>query len=583
MPELKEQKVEKVAKKRGRKPKYQSPTAKITGIINADAFALAISDIEKDLLVKASDVADILFKTMEQAYLEWSYPGLFKDKDNYDPAKDLIKAKVVVDDESGSFKIFDVKTVTPDDDIVDDAYQISLEDASEFYNDVHYGDVIDIPFDVTRLDKAYVRRVKQLFQAHLKEASKQTILSVYSDHIGNLIKGRVTRVDNNSYELNFGKASGILRRYNLIPQDRFAVGDDVLVYLIDVSDKSNPPSLSITRSNEKFIIKLFERAVPEISSGEVEIKKIARVAGKRTKIFVSSNDANVDPIGTCVGTESSRIRSVLSELHGEKIDVLRYYDNKALQIIEAMKPAQVIGIACPEDFFDSSVHYDELEEEENYEFPKITVVVTNGNQGVAIGSQGVNVRLASQITKSSISVLQADEAIKEGLKYMLIPDIEKLLGTKAPIETIQEEEIEEPIEEPIEEEETLADVERKKEEEKKISQPAADPNSKTSEMKEKELNIEHVEITNKPKISLEELEEAMKQKKGPSETKRSRHSEKKANKEEKVSQPLAGMPIYTEEELKEMQEQEEEDYNDYDNYDDNDYDQYDYYEDENDK
>ena len=203
-------------------------------------------------------------------------------------------------------------------------------------------------------------------------------------------------------------------------------GDRVLVYLSDVSEKSNPPSLVISRTDERFVRRLMERAIPELTTGEVVLCSIAREAGRRTKVFVESTNPNVDPIGTCLGIESNRIRSVINEVRGEKIDVLQYHRNKAQQIVEAMKPAQVIGLSCPENFFDPSVDIAALEKDPSYEFPHIVAVVQNGNQGVAIGTAGVNVRLASQITQCTISVYQADQAITEGLKYYSLADIEQV-------------------------------------------------------------------------------------------------------------------------------------------------------------
>ena len=596
-------------KKRGRKSKKEDEN-KITGAVDSTGFVTATSDIEKDSMVKASDVASILVESMEQAYLEWSYPGLFKDRDNEDPVKDLVKADVVFEGDFQSFKIFDLKTVCEEDDIVDDSYQISLEDAKEFDPECKLGDTVHIPFDVKQLGKAYVRRVKQLFQSHLKDASHQAILSVYSNRIGGLISGIITKADvaNSSYEVSFGKTSGFLKRNSLIPSDRFNVGDEVLVYLADVSEKMNTPSLVISRSHEKFVLELMKRAIPEIQTGDVKIKAVAREPGKRTKVFVESTNPNLDPIGACVGPESARIRTVINELHGEKIDVLKYYSNKAMQIIEAMKPATIIGLSCPDDFFDLDVHYDELETEPEYEFPKITAVVMNGNQGVAIGTSGVNVRLASRISMCTISVLEADEAIKQGLKYYQTSEIEKIVAQmnqdmnpetveKAPAseenaDIEEEEDID--VETPAENK-PAAPVEETKPVEPVVSEPETKKEeipSATSEIKAEEEKVEHVEIKNKPKISLEELEQALETKKGPAETrsykKRFYHNnddKKEEKKDDKAVNVKNAMPIYTEEELKQIEESQNSNTpNDNGDYDDIDYDQYDsdqYYDDNN--
>lgn len=603
---------------------YKSTSKPITGKIKSDDFTQAVADIQNDSYVSGEQVAEILTQTMQQAYLEWSYPGLFKDKDSSDPAKDLIKCEVDFSNSYSKFNIFDIKTVTNEDDIVDDAYQISLEDAKEIDSGAKLGDTVKIKFDVTKLDKTYVRRVKQLFQSKLKEASKTAILSVYQDKIGDLIEGTVTRIepDGNTYELNFGKAQGFLRRGNKLPGDRFVVGDKVLVHLSDVSDKSNPPSLVISRTSKEFVEKLLERYVPEIQEGIVKIKACEREPGKRTKIFVESVNPNIDPVGTCIGPESSRIRSAFDQLGNEKVDIIHYYMNKALQVIEAMKPAVVIGLTCPEDFFDPNVHYEELEQDRDYEYPKITCVVNNGNQGVAIGSGGVNVRLASRITHCTISVLQSDDAIASGTKYLMTADILRMVkGLSGEVADIKEEEPsvedeefteevhdeevvptapvdvkeepvaeKEPVEEaspvvtPVEEPKEEAPVKEETKAEEETVAPVLDAVKAAKEetvakeaAKKEEAPVEHVEIKNKPRISLEELEEALSSKKGPSET-RSYRKKFKKNDEDKTVAPseaskVEAMPIYTEEELQQMEAQDNAEDENYD--DDLDLDQYD--------
>ncbi|MFA6830133.1 MAG: NusA N-terminal domain-containing protein [Bacilli bacterium] len=598
-----------VKAKRGRKAKKTEDLNKITGKVDSDSFISAIGEIQKDSMVSNQDVANLLASAMEQAYVEWSYPGLFRDRDSADPVKELVKANVVFEDDYHSFKIFDVKTVCNEDDIIDDSYQISLEDAQEIDAAAKLGDSVEIPFDVKLLNKSYVRRVKQLFMSKLKDSSRQAVLNTYSTQIGGLIEGEVTAADpmNNTYELSFGKASGTLKRGSLIPQDSFATHERVLVYLADVSDKTNPPSLVISRSNEKFIQKLLEKNIPELYSGAVRIRNISREAGRRCKVFVEATVPNIDPIGTCIGPESSRIKAVLSPLHGEKVDILNYRENKALQIIEAMKPATVIGMTCPDDFFDENVHYEELEKEPDYEYPRITVVVMNGNQGVAIGSAGVNVRLASKITQCTISVLQADDAIKQGLKYTLTQEIEKLAKVETPVEP--EAVIDEPISEeeeiPAEENQTFADAEKAVETVSQTTEPETVAEQETKPAQEEtpvapvsepeaakepepaEAPVEHIEIKNKPKISLAELERAISQKKKTSSE--GNYYKKKWNKNDKdekkqetsVAAQTAAMPIYTEEELKQLDEQGEESPFDYDdtNLDLDDFDEEEYYKD----
>ncbi len=597
-------------KKRGRKPKNPELESKISGKVDKDNFALALSEIEKDSSVTRENVADILVSAMEQAYLEWSYPGLYRDKDNNDVVKQLIHCKVVIADDISNFKIYDTKIVTEEDDIVDDAYQVSLEDAKAVNPDAELGQQIDLPFDVTLLDKSYVRRVKQLFQAKLKEASKQAILANFSKSIGELLEGTVTRIEsrparrsresdspsrkrsmreeaeNHIYELSFGRSTnGLLRLYDQIPGDTFTIGSTVTVLLNDISDKSTPPSLSITRTSEKFILKLLERAVPEIEAGLITIKAIAREAGNKTKIFVESKNPNIDPVGTVIGPESSRLREVTKHLNNEKIDVLKYENNKALQIIEALKPAKIVGLAFTEDhdFFNSNVHFDEIEREKGYQFPKVTAIVEKANFGSAIGKLGVNVRLASRITMCTISIMTSDDAITEGVQYMFTNDIEEeaqkwaiaVNGIEPTAPVVEEVKAEAEDETNLLEEVTLINqapafepvkAEKKAKEPvetENVAAPKANPTSTTSELKNQAQEVEHVEIKNKPKFSLEEFEQAMAPKKGPAITKSTRRrrqdDDRKQEEEESLLKNVQAMPIYTEEELEQIKAQELED------------------------
>ena len=272
--------------------------------------------------------------------------------------------------------------------------------------------------------------------------------------------------------------------------------------------------------------------------------------------------------------------------------------------MEAMKPADVIGMTCPDDFFDKNVHFEEFENDREYEHPQITVIVNNGGQGVAIGSNGSNVRLASHLSKCKLTVLQIDDAMKQGIKFMMVPEIlrnvdnmypelavKPVEATPAAEDTdVEEEDIQNEEVKSMNSEETPAAASKpeekvveevkpvEKEEEAKVSEPVTEEKpveEKPAEKKEEE--VEHIEIMNKPKISLDALEAALTQKKGPSET-RSYRRKKKEDEEEKKevtseASKATAMPIYTQEELDAMDEQAEDDDNmDYE--DDDELDQY---------
>lgn len=601
-----------------KKRSYRKKDAnKITGKVDSDAFTSAMNNIQKDSMVSQEKISEILIDSMKQAYLEWSYPGLFRDK-NCSAADELdkqkISCKIVFKDDLSKFQIFDEKVITLDDEIDDDSYQISPEDYTELTKKKApaLGSVVAIPFDVKLLDKSYVRRVNQLFQGKLKDSSRQAILSSYKDQMNGLIEGTVIKADteNSTYEISFGKASAYIRKGSnkLLPNDKFAIGERVLVYLDKVSETMNPPSLDVTRTSPKFVEKLMEREIPEVKEGIVVIKGIAREAGRRTKVFVTSLNPNIDPIGTCIGPESSRQRSISAVLRGEKIDFCKWNENKAMQIIEAMKPADVIGLTCPEDFFDPNLHFEEFENDRDYIHPIITVIVNNHTQGVAIGASGSNVRLASRLCKCKLTVSEVDDAMKKGVKAMMVPEILKAIALMNPdavdvastVETPTEdiadldEEIVEneevtptfqeevaPVVEAVESVEEKSSITEEVKEEKEEVKPVEVVPEKKEEPKEE---IEHVEIMNKPKVSLESLEAALTQKKGPSETRSYRRKKKEEVKEESapsLASQSAAMPIYTEEELAQFDQQEDDNLDDF-NYDDEDLDQYDeYYEDEN--
>ena len=590
------------------KPKKKSSSKKKTdtmGFISYDEFTLALSELQKETMVPSEDIFNLLIEAMKQAYLEISYPEL-KDKsgrDDIELLKKQIQCKIVFTKKA--FEIYDLKVITPDDDIIDDAYQISPEDYySLTKKDADDGTVVEIPFDVSTLDKSFARRTKQLFQGKLKDASKQAILSAYKDQMGQLIEGTVTKAeaDSRTYEVSFGKASSFIKKDNrkLLPSDHFSVGDKVLFYLERVNDTATPPSLEVNRTSPMFIEKLMEREIPEVAEKIVIIKGIARDPGRRTKVFVDSTNHNIDPIGTCIGPETSRQRSISAVLKGEKIDFCKWHPNKAIQIIEAMKPAEVIGMTCPDDFFDSNVHYEEFENERTYEHPQITVIVNNGSQGIAIGSNGCNSRLASQITKCKLTVLQSDDAMQKGIKYTMVNVINDTVNSMYPDLAKPVEVKSEPVvdEADIDEEEVLNEEVKPSVENKEdvkveaVNEPAPAVEAKVEETVVEEVKetkveepIEHVEIMNKPKISLDALEAAMSQKKGPSETRSYRRKKKDDDvKEVEVSEAskATAMPIYTKEELEALDEADSnDDINEYE--DDEDFDQYDsdqYYDDD---
>lgn len=594
--------------KKGRRPKSEG--IKVTGKINSNLFVESLAEISKESLVSAETISDILLDAMRQAYLEMSYPGIFKNKDSDDPAKDKINVRVCFNDKMTKFSIADLKTVVreSEDDLEDPAYQISLEEAKKVTKRAKIGDEIAVPLNISDIDpdrvsiltKEFMKRVKQLFTGKLKESSRNAILTNYKDQMGGLITGTVTKADSSTgnYEISFGKAEGFLRKMNknMLPNDVFTTGDIVTCFLEKVNDNTNPPSLLVTRSNPGFVVKLMEREIPEIATGQIKIKGVAREAGKRTKVFVQSTRANIDPVGTCIGPDSSRQRAISSVLKSEKVEFAKYSINKAVQIINAMVPADIIGIVCLDDFFDSNVHYEEFENDRSYIHPEVTVIVNNGAQGTAIGSDGSNVRLASKLTKCKITVMQIDEAMKQGVHPIMTPEILKMAAEfekQQMLEDnqqaiVEQETVKTSSNQLLPEEDNLSD----------LSIPTSSIQSTTevvsstpveSKPLASDSDVEHVEIKNKPKISLEQLEKQLENANKKKQSNYSKNKKKYKDDEEEEKKPtvnlaVGAMPIYSEDELEDLdQDNEDNDYSDYYNEEDEEYDSdYEsYYEDEN--
>ena len=401
------------------------------------------------------------------------------------------------------------------------------------------------------------------------EANKKALLEKFNSQIGHLISGEVEKVEKGYTVLNFGKTTAVLSAKNSIPGETFKLGENVKVYLESVGEKSKNPQLMITRANNEFLVKLFEEEVHDVYDGTVIIKKVSREPGTRAKVAVYSNNPNVDPTGACIGPDGNRIRNICAQLSGEKIDVIKYIENPALFIVEALKPASVIGIRLPNDGSNTA-----------------TAVVKNQESKVAIGKKGVNVRLASRLVGLSIDVKELDEAMSSKISYRTIEDIKReealkrLSSAEASDDDIVIEPVEEhkpvvdfiPVETPVDEtstqvEETVAPETETKENESVKETVAAE----TEPVKEQPVEPK-IAIKSKAKISLAELEAQIEnEKKKGKEAPRKKFNKKNDKSEEgqvvstkKIEPAVPTMPIYTEEELRALDEE-------YDDYDDDDY------------
>lgn len=272
------------------------------------------------------------------------------------------------------------------------AYQISLSDAQVMRKNAAVGETVEIHEKVENFGRVAAQTAKQVVLQRLREAEREIVMEEYEDKIGTVINATVSRVEGNIVRIDLGKAQGIMPRSEQIQGERYYPGQRLKVFLKDVERGFRGPQLVVSRGNKEFVEWLFRGEVPEMESGAVEIKGLAREAGVRSKIAVWSNVPGVDPVGTFVGGHGTRVNAVMSEIgEQEKIDIIVYSDNIAEYITNALSPTKV-----------SSVKLDEANK-------KAVVSVPEDQLSIAIGKGGQNVRLASKLTEYELDI-EADKS-----------------------------------------------------------------------------------------------------------------------------------------------------------------------------
>ena len=310
--------------------------------------------------------------------------------------------------ESGVAKVFVSREVV--EVVGSDAHEISLEDARKVKPDAELGDMIEDEFEVTSFGRVAAQTAKQVVLQRLREAEREVVLSEYEDKIGTVVNGTVQRVEPRVIRIEIGKANGIIPQSEQIQGEYYSVGARIKVFIKDIERDNRGPQLILSRGNPEFIEYLFRQEVPELESGAVEIKGIAREAGRRTKLAVASNVPGVDPVGTFVGGHGTRVQAVMNEVGDqEKIDIVTFDPEIEQFIKNALSPAEV-----------SKVVINEADK-------RATVYVNEDQQSIAIGRGGQNVRLASRLTGYELDIEQAVAATKPAAEKASSKNIEDSL------------------------------------------------------------------------------------------------------------------------------------------------------------
>lgn len=307
-----------------------------------------------------------------------------------------IRAKI--DRRTGAIALSRYREVVADDALIEnEAAQIRLIDAHDYDKKYKVGDFIIDPLPPIDFGRIAAQTAKQVIMQKVREAERNKQYEEYKEKVGTIINGTVKRVELNSRGfissviLDIGKTEAILRYDEIIPREHFKSGDRVRAYVLDVRREVKGPQIFLSRTCPEFMAKLFTQEVPEIYDGVVQIMGVARDPGSKAKIAVRANDKTVDPVGACVGLRGIRVQAVVTELQGEKIDIVPYSEDKAQFIVSALAPAEVTKVV--------------LDEENN----RIEVVVAEDQFSIAIGRRGQNVKLASQLVGSQIDVLTEEQ------------------------------------------------------------------------------------------------------------------------------------------------------------------------------
>lgn len=564
--------------------------------MNAVEFIAALEEIEASKGISKDTILDMLKESLIKAYRKQL-------------GGDDADVRVEIDPEKGIIDMCQVKAVV--DEVEDDFLQISVQDANDADKSKKYkaGDEFVIPATIDELKKATAMSVKSMLKQKFAEAEKSILYETFKDKIGTIITGKVEKVDDRGISVNIVKTSVFLPKKELIGDEKFIVGETIKIYVDDVASGTKGAHIVVSRSKEGFLRCILAEEISEIYDGTVQIKAIAREAGERSKVAVYSKDPTIDPAGACIGSNGARIQKVVSQLgnggiNKEKIDIIGYSDNTALFIMEALKPARVVGAIV------------------NEEEKSAIAIVNDDSFSLAIGRRGVNVRLAVKLTGYNIDVKTETMAAEEGLEYISLEEAtaeenakkaEQILlkkaneenaaqpsilrglpeGYVAPQDRVYEEEataddnaeLTEALENEAEKKEAVIEaapvIETPVEEPVKEEEPAPAPAPVKEEVKE-----EHKEV--KTTTSIEDLEKSLADESARKANKGAKKSFKKNNKkaeeeEEEENKPVIStgerMSIYTEEELREMEEEEK--YEDEVEDDDVDYDEYDeYYDDD---
>ncbi|GGW89440.1 transcription termination factor NusA [Alteromonas halophila] len=346
--------------------------------------------MNKEILLVAEAVSNEKQVPREKIFeaLEYAIASATKKKNVGD-----IEVRVSIDRTTGDFDTFRRWLVIPDDQEQENPYaELTLSAAQVEEPEIEAGDYVEEQIESIAFDRITTQTAKQVIVQKVREAERAQMVAEYEDRVGDLVTGTVKKVNRDNVIVDLGNnAEGVIYRDDMLPRETFRPGDRVRGLLYVIRPEARGAQLFVSRTHPDMLVELFRLEVPEIAEETLEIKSAARDPGSRAKIAVKTNDKRLDPVGACVGMRGSRVQAVSGELGGERVDIVLWDENPAQFVINAMAPAEVASIVVDEDSH------------------MMDVAVEADNLAQAIGRNGQNVRLASQLTGWELNVMTIDD------------------------------------------------------------------------------------------------------------------------------------------------------------------------------
>ena len=374
--------------------------------MNSKEFLKALDNIVKEKGIEK----EVVYEAMELA-LTSAYKKNFNSKTN---------VKVLINRETGDIKVYSYLTVVPDEkpddysdnfevdedgneieeDIFNPDTEIKLSDARKEDKTLNVGDTIDTEVTPHDFGRVAASTAKQVVVQKMREAERNSIVAEYGDKQDEMLVGTVALEDTDNYFIDLGRTNGILPKKDIIPGEKIEMGSQIKVYVSKVDNSGKNLLVLLSRNHYGFVKRLFELEIPEFSDGTVLLYSVARDAGSRSKVAVYSENANIDPIGACIGEKGSRIARIIEELHGEKLDIVKFDKDPAIFIENALSPAKNLTVVITDPKKQEAM-----------------VIADKENFSLAIGKKGQNARLASRLTHYKIDIKTQEQASEDGINF----------------------------------------------------------------------------------------------------------------------------------------------------------------------